>query len=117
MPQEDISHPSQDKATHGAQQIKVFKEVKKSKTQYKKFCSGSSHSSIWGGRRLISDDNAHSRPSPTRVWGPKTQPHSGLSQSQQGSKTASASADPVITKGELLGPSTKKRADENKDEI
>jgi hypothetical protein len=31
MPQEDISHPSQDKATHGAQQMKVFKEVKKAR--------------------------------------------------------------------------------------
>jgi len=35
--------------------MKAFKEVKKkSKTQYKTFSSGSSHSSTWGGRRLIS---------------------------------------------------------------
>jgi len=98
--------------------MKAFKEVKKKKQdtiqkiqqRFFPFLNlGRPQTNICG--------NAHSRPSPTRVWGPKTQPHSGLSQSQQGSKTASASADPVITKGELLGPSTKKRADENKDKI
>jgi hypothetical protein len=97
--------------------MKVFKEVKKAIHNAKNSTAVLAISTTWGGHRLISDDNAHSRPSPTRVWGPKTKLPSVLSQSQQGSKTASADPDAVIAEGELLGTSTKKRAEENKDEI